>query len=83
MKSCCVGVSHDNGTLNWGPFNKDPIIWGTILGSPIFGKSCVASGYQQRAERQVLDDQRPRGEGSGIRVQAFRVWELGNLGSRV
>ena len=25
------------GTLFWGPYNKDPTIWGTILGSPIFG----------------------------------------------
>ena len=23
--------------LFWGPYNKDPTIWGTILGSPIFG----------------------------------------------
>ena len=32
-----MGVSHNKGTLNWGPYNKDPTIWGTILGSPIFG----------------------------------------------
>ena len=25
------------GTLLWGPYNKDPTIWGAILGSPIFG----------------------------------------------
>ena len=25
------------GTLLWGPYNKDPTIWGTILESPIFG----------------------------------------------
>ena len=25
------------GTLFWGPYNKDPTIEGTILGSPIFG----------------------------------------------
>ena len=24
------------GTLFWGPYNKDPTIWGTILGSPYF-----------------------------------------------
>ena len=23
--------------LNWGPDNEDPTIWGTVLGSPIFG----------------------------------------------
>ena len=27
------------GTLFWGPYNKDPTIWGTIFGSPIFGSS--------------------------------------------
>ena len=27
------------GTLLWGPYNKDPTIQGTILGSPIFGNS--------------------------------------------
>ena len=24
-----------------GPYNKDPTIWGTILGSPIFGNSHI------------------------------------------
>ena len=27
----------EGGTSFWGPYNKDPTIWGTILGSPIFG----------------------------------------------
>ena len=27
------------GTLFWGPYNKDPTIRGTFLGSPIFGNS--------------------------------------------
>ena len=27
------------GTLFWGPYNRDPTIWGTILGFPIFGNS--------------------------------------------
>ena len=26
-----------------GPYNKDPAIWGTIWGSPIFGNSHVAT----------------------------------------
>ena len=30
------------GTLVWGPYNKDPIISDTILGSPIFGNSHIA-----------------------------------------
>ena len=25
------------GTLFWGPYHKDPTIWATILGTPIFG----------------------------------------------
>ena len=29
------------GTLSWGPYNKDPTIWDTILGSPIFGNSHI------------------------------------------
>ena len=32
---CEMGVSHNKGTLFWGPYNKDPTIWGTILGSPM------------------------------------------------
>ena len=27
------------GSLFWGPYNGDPTIWGTILGSPLFGNS--------------------------------------------
>ena len=30
------------GTLFWGPYNKDPTIWGTILGSPTFGNSHIS-----------------------------------------
>ena len=29
------------GALFWGPYNKDPTIWGSILGSPIFGNSRI------------------------------------------
>ena len=29
-------------TLFWGPYNKDPTIEGTILGSPIFGNPNIA-----------------------------------------
>ena len=32
-----MGGSHNKGTLNWGPYNKDPTILGTIFGSSIFG----------------------------------------------
>ena len=30
------GFSKIRGTIFWGPYNKDPTIWGTILASPIF-----------------------------------------------
>ena len=34
------------GTLFWGPCDKDPTVWGAILGSPIFGNSHKgARGY--------------------------------------
>ena len=29
------------GTVFWGPYNKDPTIWGTILRSPIIGNSHI------------------------------------------
>ena len=28
--------------LLWGPYNKDPTSWGTILGSPIFGSPPIS-----------------------------------------
>ena len=37
-----MGVSENLGTLYWGPYNKDPTIWGTILGPPIVGNSLWA-----------------------------------------
>ena len=36
-----MGVSENEGTLFWGPYNKDPSIWGTRLGSPVFGNSLM------------------------------------------
>ena len=34
------GVSENTGsTLFWGPYNKDPTIKGTVVGSPMFGNS--------------------------------------------
>ena len=39
--------NHPYGSVrNWGPHNKDPTIWGTIIGSPIFGNSHMALGYR-------------------------------------
>ena len=34
------------GALFWGPYNKDPTISGTILGSPIFGNSHIGLRVQ-------------------------------------
>ena len=36
-----MGVSENEGTLSGGPYNKDPTISGTILGSPICGNSHI------------------------------------------
>ena len=43
------------GTLFWGPYNKDPTIQGTILGSPtIFGNSHIGcrpvEGFPQEVQ---------------------------------
>ena len=43
--------THNKGTLTWGPYNKDPtIIWGTILGSPIFGNPRMFKGSAMNTE---------------------------------
>ena len=34
------------GTLFWGPYNNEPTISGTILGSPIFGNSHLEFGVE-------------------------------------
>ena len=36
-----MGVSENKGYLFWGPYNKNPTIYGTILRSPIFGNSHI------------------------------------------
>ena len=36
-----MGVSENRGTLFWGPYNNDPTIEGTVLGSLIFGNSHI------------------------------------------
>ena len=41
-----MGVSENWGTLFGGPYNKDPTIWGTVLGSPIFGNSHMLARTQ-------------------------------------
>ena len=40
----CMGVSENRGTSFWCPYNKDPTIQGTRLGSPIFGHSHIVFG---------------------------------------
>ena len=44
IKGLGFRVSEIRGTLFWGPYNEDPIIQGTISGSPIFGNSHLAPG---------------------------------------
>ena len=41
-----MGVSENKGYLISGPYNKDPTIWGTILGSPSFGNPHVGLGFE-------------------------------------
>ena len=36
-------VSENRGYLNLGFCNKDPTIWGSILGSPIFGNPHIGA----------------------------------------
>ena len=40
-----VGVSKNRATSFWGPYHRDPTIWGTILGSPIFGNSHFSNRF--------------------------------------
>ena len=42
-----MGVSENLGYPIWGPYNKDPTIWGTILGPPIFGNSHIVLQYNR------------------------------------
>ena len=42
-----TGLSENRGgTLFWGPYNKDPTIWGAILGSPIFGNPHIGGWWK-------------------------------------
>ena len=43
MKDGDMGVPKI-GVPYWGPYNKDPTIWGTILGFPIFGNPQMGAG---------------------------------------
>ena len=38
-------------TLFWGPYNQAPPIWGTVLGSPMFGNSHTAPGAPEVSTR--------------------------------
>ena len=49
-----MGVSENLGTLYWGPYNKDPTIWGTILGPPIFGNSHMGLIYKPATTFGIL-----------------------------
>ena len=41
-----MGLSENWGALFWGPYNKDPTIEGTILGSPIFGNPHIVAAFE-------------------------------------
>ena len=56
-----MGASENRGTLFGGPYNKDPTIWGTILGSPILGTppyviwvECWGLGFAETLRFQSL-----------------------------
>ena len=51
-------------TFFWGPYNEHPTLYGTILGSPIFGNSHVDVA-EGRAECTIKDD-------GQCRAQSFR-----------
>ena len=48
-----MGVSEIRGTLFWGPYNKDTTIYGTTLGSPIFGNSYIFTRMIQQANNVI------------------------------
>ena len=41
-----MGVTENRGSLFGGPYNKDPTIYGSIFGPPIFGNSHMNNCYQ-------------------------------------
>ena len=44
-----MGVSENRRSLFGGPYITDPTIWGTILGSPIFGNSHIGGlGFRDK-----------------------------------
>ena len=47
-----MGVSEIKDTLFGGPYNKDPTIQGTILGSPIFPCRVQGLGFEFRVARK-------------------------------
>ena len=50
-----MGVSENRGTLFWGPYSKDPTIWGSIFGSPIFGNSrMIITRSRKKGNRGTL-----------------------------
>ena len=49
-----MGLSENWGTLFGGPYNKDPTIEGTILGSPIIGNPHMLDSGNQGAATSVL-----------------------------
>ena len=55
----------NRGIVFWGPYNRDPIISGTILGTPIFGNSYIASWIEGCTLSQLGQGSRVSTESSG------------------
>ena len=64
------------GTLVWGPYNKDPTIFGTILGVPIFGNPHVVTEERDPRLQSPLHGPRQR-------AVPWSSQGLGGLGFRV
>ena len=68
--------------LFWGPYNKDPTIQGTRLGSPILGNSHIRvdstsqppAGFRQKSRRALQLSVRPRGCNIGALIVRIGFW---------
>ena len=74
-----MGVSEIRVTLFGGPYNTDPTIQSTILGSPIFGNPHMSYGASPTTEDQLppipanLQDTLCGGLQLGFEIVGFRV----------
>ena len=68
-----MGVSENRGTVLWGPFHKDPTIWGTILG-PLFSETPHFTEALKTPFRE-----RPWGS-LGLCKNTGAIWEFPRMG---